>query len=88
MIAIDALAVITVAAFVVIIAATVVVTIGVHQEERRKTFTRRIAPTATAEVARAILGQHVVVSRRERVPQRPAEPVPRYETAASRSKAA
>jgi hypothetical protein len=50
----------------VILAVVLLVTIGVHQEERRLTFARQRGPTAAARVARLILGRYV----------RPAEPEP------------
>ena len=49
-----------------ILAVVLLVTIGVHQEERRLTFARQRGPTAAARVARLIVGRYV----------RPAEPEP------------
>jgi hypothetical protein len=76
MLVIAVFAVVTVAAFVGILVATVVVTIGVHQEERHLTFTRWRAPTPAARLARLIIGHYVrktdpepdAESRQQRVP--------------------
>jgi hypothetical protein len=58
--------VIAAAGLLVILAVVLLVTIGVHQEERRLTFARQRGPTAAARVARLIVGRYV----------RPAEPEP------------
>jgi hypothetical protein len=52
-------AVIATLGFAVILAAVLLVTIGVHQEEKRLTFARRRGPTGTARVARLIVGRYV-----------------------------
>lgn len=59
--------VVAIAGFILLLAAVVVVTIGVHQEERRLTFLLECAPTWVARCARLVVGSHV----------RPAEPEPR-----------
>ncbi len=76
MLAIAVFAVITVAAFVAILAATVIVTIGVHQEERQLTFTRRRAPSGAARLARLIVGHYVRKTDPEPDADLPAERVP------------
>lgn len=76
MLVIAVFAVVTVAAFVGILVATVIVTIGVHQEERRKTFTRRRAPTRTGRLARLIVGHYVRKTDPEPDAQLPEERVP------------
>jgi hypothetical protein len=67
-------AVIAAAGFAVLLAAVLLVTIGVHQEEKRLTFARRRGPTGVARVARRIVGRYV----------RPAEPEPNVDTPESR----
>jgi hypothetical protein len=52
-------AVIATTGFGVVLAAVLMVTIGVHQEEKRLTFARRRGPTGTARVARLIVGRYV-----------------------------
>jgi hypothetical protein len=42
-----------------ILAVVLLVTIGIHQEERRLTFARQRGPTAAARVARLIVGRYV-----------------------------
>jgi hypothetical protein len=59
--------VIAAAGLAVILAVVLLVTIGVHQEERRLTFARQRGPTAAARVARLIVGRYV----------RPGAPEPR-----------
>jgi hypothetical protein len=49
---------VTAAAFAVIVIATVLVVIGVHQEERRWTLAHGDPPTVLALLARRILGAH------------------------------
>jgi hypothetical protein len=69
-------AVISIVPFIAILAATLIVTIGVHKEERKLTFTCRRSPTAAAWLARVIIGHYVRKTRpdwnaqlrRERVP--------------------
>lgn len=73
------LAFITIAAFLVILYATVVVTIGSHQEERRWSFLRRQAPTPIAEQARLIVGRYVRKTEPEPAAQIPEEAIPWYE---------
>jgi hypothetical protein len=79
MLAIAVFAVITVAAFVAILAATVIVTIGVHQEERQMTFTRRRAPSVAARLARPIVGHYVRKTDPEPGADLPEERVPWYD---------
>jgi hypothetical protein len=62
-----AVVVVATAGFAVILAAVLLVTIGVHQEEKRLTFSRRRGPTGTARVARRIVGRYV--RRTEQEPQ-------------------
>jgi len=59
--------VIAAAGLAAMLAVVLLVTIGVHQEEKRLTFARLRGPTAAARVARLILGRYV----------RPAAPEPR-----------
>src|SRR5215469_14377193 len=59
-------AVIAAAGLAVILTVVLLVTIGIHQEERRLTFARQRGPTAAARIARLIVGRYV----------RPAEPEP------------
>src|SRR5215470_17244760 len=59
-------AVIAAAGLAVILTVVLLVTVGVHQEERRLTFGRERGPTAPARVARLIVGRYV----------RPTEPEP------------
>jgi hypothetical protein len=54
------------AGLAVMLAVVLLVTIGVHQEEKRLTFARQRGPTAAARVARLIVGRYV----------RPAAPEP------------
>jgi hypothetical protein len=58
--------VIAAAGFAVMLAVVLLVTVGVHQEEKRMTFARQRGPTAAARVARLIVGRYV----------RPAAPEP------------
>jgi hypothetical protein len=67
MLVIAVVAVIAAAGFILVVAAAVLVTIGVRQEERLLTFARQRGPTAIARLARRIVGRYV----------RPAEPEPR-----------
>ena len=59
MLVVAIVAVIAAAGFAVILAAVLLVTIGVHQEEKRLTFAQRRGPTGTARVARRIVGRYV-----------------------------
>jgi hypothetical protein len=59
MAAIEAIAFAFAAGFAVIIVATVLVIIGIRQEERRHSFGRDDPPTAIALLARRVLGAHV-----------------------------
>jgi len=63
---IGVVAVLAAAGLAVILTVVLLVTIGVHQEERRLTFARQRGPTAPARFARLIVGRYV----------RPAEPEP------------
>lgn len=58
-------AVIAAAGLAVILAVVLLVTIGIHQEERRLTFARQRGPTATARLARLIVGRYVRPTERE-----------------------
>jgi hypothetical protein len=66
MFVIAVVAVIAAAGLAGILAVVLLVTIGIHQEERRLTFARRRGPTAPSRVARLIVGRYV----------RPVEPEP------------
>jgi hypothetical protein len=66
MLVIAVVAVIAATGLAAMLAVVLLVTIGVHQEERRLTFARHRGPTAAARVARLIVGRYV----------RPAEPEP------------
>jgi hypothetical protein len=61
MLAIAAFALITVIGFGLVLAATVVVTIGVRQEERYRTLKHTRPPGTLAGLARVILGHYVRV---------------------------
>ncbi len=78
MLAIAVFATVTVAAFVAILAATVIVTMGVHQEERRMTFTRKRAPSVAARLARLIVGHYVRKTDPEPDAELPEERVPSF----------
>ncbi len=47
------------AGFAFIVVITIIVIIGVHQEERFMTLEHRTAPSAMAQLARIILGRYV-----------------------------
>ncbi len=72
-------AVITIAAFVAILAATLIVTVGVHQEERKHTFTCRTAPTPMAGLARVIVGRYVRKTQPDPDAELPEERVPWFQ---------
>jgi hypothetical protein len=59
MAAIVAITFATAAGFAFVIVVTVIVIIGVRQEERYLTFESRTAPTVTARLARIVLGRYV-----------------------------
>lgn len=59
MAAIDAIVFATAAGFAVIVVATILVIIGVHQEERRKTLAHRESPTVPALLARRVLRTYI-----------------------------
>jgi len=59
MAAIAAIVFATAAGFAVIVVATVLVIIGVHQEERRQTLAHGDPPTGAALLARCVLGAYV-----------------------------
>jgi hypothetical protein len=59
MAAIDAIVFATAAGFAVIVIATILVIIGVHQEERRKTLAFGDPPTVAALLARRVLGAYI-----------------------------
>ena len=58
-------AVIATAGLAVILAAVLLVTIGVHQEEKRLTFARGRGPTGAARMARLIVGRYVRLTQPE-----------------------
>jgi hypothetical protein len=59
MAAIEAIVFVAAAGFAVIVVLTVIVVIGVRQEERYKTLEQRTAPSAVAQLARIVLGRYV-----------------------------
>jgi len=59
MAAIDAIVFAVAAGFAFAVLVTVIVIIGVHREERRRTLTRRNAPGAIARLARFVLGWNI-----------------------------
>jgi hypothetical protein len=61
MAAIEALVLLVAAGFGLGVIATIVVIIGVHQEERRLTLARGGPPTVAARFARRVLGAHFAV---------------------------
>jgi hypothetical protein len=60
---IEAIVFIAAAGFAFAVVLSVIVIIGVHQEERYMTLEHKTAPSAVAQLARIILGRYV---RRER----------------------
>lgn len=79
MLVIAIFAVVTVVPFIAILAATLIVTVGVHQEERKLTFTCRRAPTAAARLTRMIVGHYVRKTRTDTNAELPEERVPWFE---------
>jgi hypothetical protein len=65
MAAIDMLVFVTAAGFAVVVTATILVIIGVHQEERRGTLARKPPPTIPALLARRILGTYIQLLPRD-----------------------
>ncbi len=59
MAAIDAIVFIAAAGFAFVLVITVIVIIGVRQEERYQTLEHRTAPSAVAQLARIVLGRYV-----------------------------
>jgi hypothetical protein len=59
MAAIDALIFAGAAGFALVVVITVIVIVGVHQEERHQSLANRTAPGAVAQIARLILGRYV-----------------------------
>jgi hypothetical protein len=59
MAAIEAIIFAAAAGFAFVIAITIIVIIGVRQEERYSTLANRNAPSAMAQLARLVLGRHV-----------------------------
>lgn len=59
MVAIEAIVFATAAGVAVIVIATILVIIGVHQEERRKTLAHGDPPTVPALLARRVLGAYI-----------------------------
>jgi hypothetical protein len=75
MAAIEAIIVAVAAGFAVIVVATILVIIGVHQEERSKTFLRGdLPPTPCALLARWVVGAYVQMLPEGRAPA-PPDPV-------------
>ena len=78
--AIEALIAAAAAAFFGLIALVLIVTVGIHQEERKHSFLRAKAPSAVALVARRVLGLYVKKSEAEPAARgKPEQPVPWYE---------
>jgi hypothetical protein len=69
MAAVDTLLFATAAGFALIVAGTILVIIGVHQEERRVTFSDRRPPTIPALLARRVLGAYVRLLDEDRAEQ-------------------
>jgi hypothetical protein len=63
MAAIDVIVFVAAAGFTAVIAMTIVVIVGIHQEERYLTLTNKNAPGIAAQLARIVLGRYV---RKER----------------------
>jgi hypothetical protein len=59
MAAIDAVIFAAAAGFAFVIVVTIVVIVGIHQEERYLTLTNKRAPSAAAQLARIVLGRYV-----------------------------
>ena len=59
MAAIDAIVFAVAAGFAFAVLVTVIVIIGVHREEHRRTLTKPNAPGAIARLARFVLGWHI-----------------------------
>jgi hypothetical protein len=59
MAAIDAVIFAAAAGFAFVVVITIVVIIGIHQEERYLTLTSKRAPGAAAQLARIVLGRYV-----------------------------
>lgn len=59
MAAIEAIVFVAAAGFAFILVITVIVVIGIRQEERYQTLEHRTAPSAVAQLARIVLGRYV-----------------------------
>ncbi len=59
MAAIEAIVFVAAAGFAFIVVITVIVVIGIRQEERYQTLEDRTAPSAVAQLARIVLGRYV-----------------------------
>lgn len=79
MAAIDAVIFMAAAGFAFVIVITIVVIVGIHQEERYLTLTNKRAPGAAAQLARIVLGRYVRKEQQDwtkpdRYPVDPASP--------------
>jgi hypothetical protein len=86
MAAIEAMLVAVAAGFALIVAATIMVIIGIHQEERRKTILGgHRPPTACTLLARWVLGAHFYLIPEERpdIDDGPEEELPWFERPAA-----
>jgi len=70
---------VTVAGFLLILYAAIVVTVCSRQEEKHRTFLRHRAPSGTAEQARLIAGRYVRQEVPEVAAEIPEEALPWYE---------
>lgn len=59
MAAIEAIIFVAAAGFMFVVVITIIVIVGVRQEERYLTLEHRTAPSATAQLARLVLGRYV-----------------------------
>jgi hypothetical protein len=62
---------------------TIVVIVGIHQEERYLTLTNKRAPGAAAQLARIVLGRYVRKEQDWTAPQHPFDPASARERVAS-----
>jgi hypothetical protein len=77
MAAIYVLLFVTAAGFAVIVVATILVIIGIHQEERQRTIIRgRRPPTVCALLARRVLGAHCYLIPEEQPEQEASDEEP------------
>jgi hypothetical protein len=74
MAAIDAVIFAAAAGFAFVVVITIVVIVGIHQEERYLTLTNKRAPGAAAQLARIVLGRYVRKEQDWTTPQHPFDP--------------